>query len=315
MVLIERIELDRRVTQAHRDARYQRLQRARRGAGRVNVLLDEATREREKQANLTIDKKDRFRRLPLVGEIIGCTNENAPHLPGDIVYLLCDNNENYTYRDRRSVIISDVAISFKESFYFAQEREKVHRKREQSNALSYLEQREIISTAEAVIVARHKGAWRVALPNEFRPAAAVNILDNFNATYEIDISHEVVGHACASYGAYNNRFPPEFRAANLLDFFICDTTFNVLAGALADDADNVARFDQHIIQFADLALLQQLSPIAAKDTLPDHQRRVEQDDIVRVLDRLGYNVREELNLGFATQPNNPLPSDFNHMDE
>ncbi|KAG9692848.1 hypothetical protein KCU95_g6754, partial [Aureobasidium melanogenum] len=139
MVLIDRIELDSRVTQAHRDARYQRLQRARRGAGRVNVLLDEATREREKQANLAIDKKDGFRKLPLVGEIIGCTNENAPHLPGDIVYLLCDNNENYTYRDRRSVILADYAIDFNESFYFAQEREKAHRKREQSNALSYLE--------------------------------------------------------------------------------------------------------------------------------------------------------------------------------
>lgn len=198
MVLIDRIELDRRVTQAHRDARYQRLQHARRGAGRVNVLLDGATREREKQANLAIDKKDRFRKLPLVGEIIGCTNENAPHLPGEIVYLLCDNNENCTYRDRRSVIRSDVAISFKESFYFAQEREKARRKREQSNALSYIEQREVISTAEAVMVARHKGAWRVALriaktnnayqdrelpalpANEFRPAAAVNILTNFN---------------------------------------------------------------------------------------------------------------------------------------
>ncbi|KAH0173001.1 hypothetical protein KCU67_g1491, partial [Aureobasidium melanogenum] len=101
MVLVNHIDLDRRVTEAHRQARYKRLQRQRRGGGRANVLLDDAARDRLKQANLAVDKRDRFRRLQHVGVIIGCTNENAPRLPGDITYLLCDNSLNYTYRDSR----------------------------------------------------------------------------------------------------------------------------------------------------------------------------------------------------------------------
>lgn len=351
------IDLDRRVTEAHRQARYERLQRQRRGGGNANVLLDDAARDRLKQANLAVDKKDRFRRLQHVGVIIGCTNENAPRLPGDIAYLLCDNSLNYTYRDSRSVMLADSAIDFKESFYLDIERRKAHRQREQSNALCTLEQREVISTAEAIMVAHHQGAWKVALriaktnniyqdrevpalpANEFRPAAAVAIMNNFNATYETDISREVIAHACAFYGAYYNQFPPEFRVADHLDFFVWwydgqifirrhekpelddtlgvlgrDETIDLLGHALAN-AVEVARFDQHIIQFANLPLLRHLSPIAAKDALPDQLRRAEHDDIVRVLDRLGYNVREELDMGFAVQRNNPLPSDFSHMDE
>ncbi|KAH0365356.1 hypothetical protein KCU65_g6148, partial [Aureobasidium melanogenum] len=337
MVLVDHLELDQRVTQAHRDARYQRLQRAGRDAGRMNFLLDDATRECAKQANLAVDKKDRFRKLPLVGEINGCTDEAAPHLPGEIAYLLCDNNLNYTYRDSRSVTISDSAINFKESFYFAQEREKAHLKREQSNALCNFKQRGIL-TAEAVMVARHKGAWRVtlriaktnkiyqdrevvALPaNELRPAAALAILANLNHTYETETPQEVVAHTCAFYGAYNNRLPPELRAADHLDLFIWrydgqifigghqtkpeldntlgildpDTLINVLAGALAENANNVARFDQLIIQFADLSPLRQMSPIAAKDALPDQLRQV-------VLDRLATMFKK-----------NQLPSDVSN---
>lgn len=154
MVLVNHIDLDRRVTEAHRQARYERLQRQRRGGGRANVLLDDAARDRLKQANLAVDKKDRFRRLQHVGVIIGCTHENAPRLPGDIAYLLCDNSLNYTYRDSRLVMLADSAIDFKESFYLDIERRKAHRKREHSNVLCNLEQRGIVSTAEAVMVAR-----------------------------------------------------------------------------------------------------------------------------------------------------------------
>jgi hypothetical protein len=48
MVLVNHIDLDRRVTEAHRQARYERLQRQRRGGGRTNVLLDDAARDRLK---------------------------------------------------------------------------------------------------------------------------------------------------------------------------------------------------------------------------------------------------------------------------
>ncbi|KAH0027547.1 hypothetical protein KCU78_g3933, partial [Aureobasidium melanogenum] len=260
-------------------------------------------------------------------------------------------------------MLADAAIDFKESFCFDIERKKARRKREQSNALCILEQRGVISTAEAVMVARHQGAWKVALriaktnniyqdrelpalpANEFRPAAALAIMNNFNATYEADISPEVIAQACAFYGAYYDQFLPGgwvhgrrpsgllclvIRQSDFLIIFIRghekpeldntlgvlgrDDTIDLLGHALAENGDEVARFDQHIIQFADL-LLRQLSPIAVKDALLDQLRRAEHDDIVRVLDRLGYNVREELDMGFAVQRNNPLPSDFSHMDE
>lgn len=118
-----------------------------------------------------------------------------------------------------------------------EEREKAHRKREQSNALCDLEQSGHISTAEAVMVARHNGAWNSALriakthniyqgreiaalpANELRPAAAVAIRDNYNATYEVNISREVFAHACTFYGAYGGMSPAAFQVDHL-DFFI-----------------------------------------------------------------------------------------------
>lgn len=81
MDIVNRIDLDKRVTAAHQEARFERLQRNRRVRGRVNVLFDDAAREQEKQRNLALDKKDRFRTLRHVGVVVGCTNHNAPRQP------------------------------------------------------------------------------------------------------------------------------------------------------------------------------------------------------------------------------------------
>lgn len=161
MNIVNRIELDKRVTAAHQEARYERLQRNRRARGRVNVRLDDAAREQLKQRNLTLDKKGRFRTLRHVGVVVGCN----------------------------------------------------------------LEQSGRISTTEAVMVARHNGAWNVALriaktyniyqgreitalpANELRPAAAVAILNHYNATYELNVSQEVFAHACTFYGPIATGFP------------------------------------------------------------------------------------------------------------
>ncbi|KAH0173000.1 hypothetical protein KCU67_g1492, partial [Aureobasidium melanogenum] len=191
------------------------------------------------------------------------------------------------------------------------------------------------------MVARHQGAWKVALriakanniyqdrelpalsANEFRPAAAVAIMNNFNATHEADISPGA-GFMAADHleffvwwydGQIFIRRHEKPELDNTLGVLGRDEIIDLLGHALAGNAVEVARFDQHIIQFANLPLLRHLSPIAAKDALPDQLRRAEHDDIVRVLDRLGYNVREELDIGFAVQRNNPLPSDFSHMHE
>lgn len=120
--------------------------------------------------------------------------------------------------------------------------------------------------------------------NELRPAAAVAIRDNYNATYELKISREVFAHACTLYGAYRGMFPAAFQVNpdDHLDFFIWwydgqiftnrhikpeldntlgvidrDMTIDTLAGALAENADEVARFNQGIVQFANVAILRQ----------------------------------------------------------
>ncbi|KEQ74175.1 hypothetical protein M436DRAFT_80628 [Aureobasidium namibiae CBS 147.97] len=81
----------------------------------------------------------------------------------------------------------------------------------ESMALQNLETSRCMSTAEAIMASRHKGACdealRLAPPSFTDSPVLLATFNSYNHDYELDIPEEVVAHASSFWCAYRDRSP------------------------------------------------------------------------------------------------------------
>lgn len=193
-------------------------------------------RNQTKQARLAADRKKRYMKVAQIGVPVGVTNMDAKDGPGQLVFYVADRHANVYARRAKGHTCSEKHVIFKASFDRDEERRRAVKKRAEAIALQTLELRGQMTTAEAVMADRHKGAFEYALrlaanKNNFTGAVpwpqdhidnpvALSLLKRYNDTYGQDISKELMAHACTFYLVEECDFPKRFDVATHLDYFI-----------------------------------------------------------------------------------------------
>lgn len=157
-----------------------------------------------------------------VGIPVSVTNHESPDGAGDIVYYVAHIDDNVYCKRPKGNFCTDAHVVFEPSFDRNQCRALAREKYRESMALQQLEISGDMSTAEAIMANRHKGAWNEALRlavtkrlyshDDVQPYPRFHsdspvLLANFNSynnDYELDIAKEVIAHACSFWWIYQD---------------------------------------------------------------------------------------------------------------